>query len=187
MIYSHTDQNGFLVFRPRKDTLDEAYAEYERDFSKSNRLNSKTVYNRKGSRLAGILGEIAFKKYAIGSVRHKNLAYDFTFNGKTVDVKTKYRTVSPRGNFEASIFPYQEGNYFKAIDYYAFLSVIEDLSTIWFCGLSTKENWLTSPKRVLWKKGETDPTNGKTFEVDTWSIFYKDLTPFMTNPYACIK
>ena len=179
--------NGFLVYKTTGQDMDSALEIYRRSFEKSNLLNSKTVYDRKGSRIAGILGEIVFQKY-MGSFGNKSLydlSYDFLVCGKKVDVKCKYRTVVPRPTFEASLFAYQVERHFYGVDYYVFLSTLPDFKTFWFCGMVSRSDWLSNTKGKIWKAGDVDPSNNKRFDADTWSIFYKDLNPVLPNPEKC--
>jgi hypothetical protein len=90
----------------------------------------------------------------------------------------KFRTVVPRPTFEASFFAYQGSDYYKDVDYYAFLSTITNYKIVWFCAWASKDDWLKNPKGVLWKAGQTDPTNNKTFHKDTWSVLYQHLKRF---------
>jgi hypothetical protein len=170
------NRNGFLSYKPTREDLLVMEDEYKRDFKKSNILNTKTIYNKEESRKAGILGEIVFGKWAgLQAVRHKGLLYDFILNNNKIDVKCKFRTVPPRPNFEASFFSYQGAEYYKEVDYYAFLSTITNYSQVWFCAWATKDGFIKNPKGIFWKAGMVDPTNGKEFHEDTFSVFYQDL------------
>ena len=171
--------NGFLAYKTTAEDLRDMRTEFEEDFEKSNVLNSKTVYDREESRMAGILGEIAFGKWAgKNGLRKKGLLYDYIYMGKKIDVKCKFRTVKPRPDFEASFFAYQGSPHFKEVDNYAFLSTTKGFDVVWFCGWTSKESWLNNPHGVLWKAGMTDFTNGKTFHKDTYSVLYKYLNQF---------
>ena len=134
--------------------------------------------------MAGLLGELVFGelfgKHRCQYVGDRNLPYDYLLEiseGVTikVDVKTKFRKVLPKKDFEASFFAYQGSNFFAEVDYYCFLSTTEKLDVVWFCGVANKQEWVKNPKGRLWKKGETDFSNNKTFDADTWSVQYKFL------------
>lgn len=176
---------GYLCYVPTQGDIVKAEKLFQSSY-KNNSLNSKTVYDRKESRIAGLLGEIAFSHYYEGRcdyVGKGNVPYDFVVHGDNrhsvnVDVKCKYRRVQPKPNFEASIYNYQCGNFFKDVDYYAFLSTSGSYEKVWFCGMINKTDLLCNPNTILWKAGQVDPTNGKVFHEDTLSIFYKYLTPF---------
>jgi hypothetical protein len=180
-------RNNFLMYNTSSQDIQEMYTEYDSVFKTSNIVNGNTVYDKKESRLAGILGEIVFQHYLGNTaVRCSNLPYDYLYQNKKIDVKCKFRTVIPRPTFEASFFFYQSSNYFKDVDYYVFLSTITGYKTVWFCAWSDKNNWIHNPKGKLWKAGETDKTNGKVFHRDTWSVYYKDL-PQLTDYYNTFK
>jgi hypothetical protein len=181
-------RNGFLVYQTTDADVKKATAEFNTRFKNSNKLNSLTVYDKEESRIAGILGEIIFGLYAgkLGT-RADNKPQDFIVNKKLVDVKCKFRTVIPNQNFEASDFLYQNNDYSKPIEYYAFLSTISDYKYVWFCGWATHDGWWNNPKGTLWKKGQIDETNHKVFHEDTWSVFYKDLGTFSANPLDIFK
>jgi hypothetical protein len=182
------DSNGFIVYKTMSEDIELARKIHAQDFKKSNNLNGKTVYNREESRIAGILGEIVFGKY-VGRLgvrgERGDVIYDYIVNGKKVDVKCKFRTVPPKPTFEASFFAYQSSSHFADVDYYAFLSTIVGYEYVWFCGVVSKQEWLKNPLGRLWKAGEIDTSNGMKFQKDTWSVFYKDLGKFGTDPSAC--
>ena len=176
---------GCVCYTPTKQDREKVDYVFSTDY-RNNSLNSKTVYDRKESRMAGLFGEIAFSHYYENSeyTGRGDCTYDFiVFNkdgtNSKADVKTKYRKVPPRNNFEASVFNYQaSNNHFSEIDYYAFLSTCGNYEKIWFCGIIAKKDLTCNPNAILWKAGQVDPTNGKIFHKDTLSIFYKYLTQF---------
>lgn len=182
------ERNGFLVYYTTQDDVALARKIYKDKFLSSSILNSRTVYGREESRVAGILGEIVFGHYlknGYNFVGGGDVPFDFIFNDKKIDVKCKYRTVFPRKDFEASFFSYQGSSRFSQVDYYAFLSTMTDFRKFWFCGYVSKNNWINNPKGRLWKKGETDPSNKKRFDADTWNVFYRDIPQFKADPYDC--
>ena len=175
---------GYPYYVPTQQDREKAKELFERNY-RNNNLNSRTVYNRLESRIAGLLGEIAFGHLYENSeyVGKGNCPYDFVVYTPnvnfTVDVKCKFRKCPPKPNFEASVYNYQAVNeFFGEVGYYAFLSTTEGFGKIWFCGKISKTDLVCSPNSVLWKKGQVDSTNGKVFHEDTLSIFYKYLSPF---------
>jgi len=143
----------------------------------NNKLNDKTVYARKNSKLAGIAGELAFSRYVGKDAQYvgdTSRTIDFITKGGTVDVKTKLRSMPPRPDFDGSIWGYANNQ----VDYYAFLSVMEDLQMVWFCGFMTKKEFLTHDQRHRWLAGETDNSNGLEFAADTISLNYKHMRQF---------
>jgi len=173
------DDNGFIKYQTSQADIDKAVEEYNKNFKDSNRLNGRTVYEKEESRIAGILGEIVFGHYAgEDAQRVYNMPYDFISGDNMIDVKCKFRTVVPRLSYEASDFNYQNNTYSKDVTHYAFLSTITNYKYVWFCAWADRELWWHNPNGVLWKKGETDPTNRKLFHEDTWSVFYRNLNRF---------
>lgn len=178
------NDTGFLAYSTTEEDVKLAESIFEQEFSTSLNLNGKTVYAKKESRMAGILGEVVFEKFAntyfdtpcIKSERGA-VQYDFLFDNQRIDVKTKFRSVVPKQDFEASFFMYQ--SVFTNVDMYAFLSTITNYKTVWFCGYLPKKQWIENSHGRIWKAGETDPTNGKVFHSDTYSVQYKYLYSFV--------
>lgn len=150
---------------------------YRLEFPDNNLINSKTVYNRKRSRIAGILGEIIFQKLFPDALKSKDITYDFDWDNKKVDVKCKYRTVTPSLEYEASFFLYQTKEKFKA-DWYIFMSTIPSFKSVWICGFITKKDILGHPNMEIWRHGEIDKNNGMRFIEDTVCLKYKYLDNF---------
>lgn len=186
MSFYYDDENGFLCYKTKPEEIEYVINLYNLKFPDGNKLNRKTVYNRKESRIAGLLGEYVFHLYLPNAIWkiNKSLPYDFVVYGPNdlnikVDVKCKYRKVTPKPYFEASIYNYQASSeFFGEVDYYAFLSTSGKFEKVWFCGMISKTDLVCSPDSVLWKKGQVDPSNNKVFHEDTLSTFYKNLAPF---------
>ncbi len=183
-------ETGYLCYRTTQEDLEKAKALFDLDYSKTNNLNHKTVYNRTESRMAGLVGEVVFGQYYKGSceyVARGGNPYDYIVHtpqgvSAAFDVKCKYRKVKPKPNFEASVYNYQaKSDFFKEVDYYAFLSTSGNFEKVWFCGFISKTELVCSEKSVFWAKGSVDPTNKKVFHEDTLSTFYKNLQPFRLN------
>lgn len=166
--------NDMLRYKTVPNDLNEAENEYKSRFHSDNRMNSRTVYNRKHSRMAGILGEIVFKKMYSTATKSGDLTYDFNLEGYKVDVKCKYRTVIPRLDYEASFFLYQADEKFNA-DLYYFMSTIPSMEYVWLCGYMSKKGILENPHTEIWRQGEIDENNGMTFREDTICLKYKYL------------
>jgi hypothetical protein len=168
--------NNIPRYKTVPKDLEDAENEFKQRFSESNMINKKTVYDRKHSRIAGILGEIVFKKIYPEANKSKDMTYDFDLQEKKVDVKCKYRTVIPRLDYEASFFLYQADEKFNA-DVYYFMSTIPSFEYVWICGYATKRGILENPHTEIWKQGEIDENNGMTFRQDTICLKYKYLIP----------
>lgn len=163
-------------YRTSKEDLQKAEDEYQTHFSKTNILNHNTIYAKKESRMAGILGEIVFKNIYPEAEKADDITYDFKYNNHKLDVKCKYRTVKPSLNFEASFFLYQATKEFNA-DYYYFMSTIPSYQYVWLCGTGSKKFILEHPNREIWRAGEVDGSNGMAFKEDTLCLKYKYMNP----------
>jgi len=171
-----------MVYKTTPEDIKRMYDEYEENFSKSNLLNSKTVYGRKESRLAGVLGEIVFKNMYPDATKPDDITYDFDYKSFKIDVKCKFRTVVPSLEYEASFFLYQSTKDFNA-DLYYFMSTKEPYSHVWICGFIHKADILSNPHMQIWRAGDVDRSNGMTFRKDTVCLKYKYLKPISkSNP-----
>ena len=179
-------ETQFLCYRTTEDDLLRAERIFARDFSKSTKLNQRTVYEGHDKRMTGIVGELAFAHYFEGRCRyvgHADIPYDFIVvdsNGKErrVDVKTKCRNVLPQHWHEATVPVYQSTDHFRDVDMYAFLSTRKNFELVWFCGLITKSHWEKNPKRNFLKAGTTVPSNGLLTKMDTYELAYEELIQF---------
>lgn len=163
-----------------KNDLNQAEEIFENNFQQSNILNRDTVYDRKESRIAGILGEIVFKNLYGSATASKNITYDFQCDNLNVDVKCKLRNVKPKLNFEASFFAYQSTKHFDAEVYY-FMSTILPMNKVWLCGFASKKDIMNHAETILWKAGDIDRRNNMEFKRDTVCIPYKYLTKVDIN------
>ncbi len=149
-----------------------AEAEYESHFKNGSALNERTVYARKSSRLAGIIGEMVFVELYPQAEKSKDYGYDFLYNGLRVDVKTKCRHCPPRISDQASVFSYQNG---KRTDLLYFMSTTPEFERIWLCGWITITEFLHHPELERWRGGQIDTSNGMKFIADTLSLRYEQL------------
>jgi len=182
-MYTTIDKYGFLVYPISKDDLQIAEATLADVFPSTFSLNSRTIHVTRHHRMAGILGEIVFKKLFREAIQSpsQSVPYDFILKGRRIDVKCKCRNVEPKGDFEASIFDYQSGKGFEETDIYVFMSTTKKFKTMWVCGYSKKKDFMSDPNCVLWKKGDTDKRNNITFKADTWCLPYKNLRKFKND------
>lgn len=123
--------------------------------------------------VSGALGEIVVRDVYKGK-QANTYDYDVILNGKKVDVKTKrfagWRTPNKEWNLNVSDY-----NAKQKCDYYCFVGVTYDLSTVYIFGFIKKSNFLN--QSVFRRKGEVDP-NGDgvwTFRCDCHNIQVKDL------------
>ena len=168
-------KNNIPCYNVTKKDIKKVEDIYNTMFSKTDKINEKTVYDRKHSRIVGILGEVVFENiYPKAKHSVDDITYDFDLNEEKIDVKCKYRTVIPRLYYEASFFYYQLSDGFNA-DVYYFMSTIPDYSKVWICGYDTKENIKNSKHMEIWRAGQTDPSNGMKFRKNTVCIKYQYL------------
>ena len=135
---------------------------------------------------AGRLGEIALANYLLVDVQdHKE--YDIIYQEKTIEVKTKRRSVAPQGFYEASV---ARTSTHQSPDHYAFISLefkdsgfygkpakgmkrrggkwYKNLQKIWLCGdIDAEEFW---KKAILMERGDRDESNNFTTHVDMFNI-----------------
>ena len=107
--------------------------------------------------LAGRLGEIALADHLSVDVQdHRE--YDLVYKGRSIEVKTKRRTVAPRAYYEVSVAKTSKHQH---PDLYAFISMEFDrkengsyfgLKNIWLCGYS--DDYFKKAKYM--KKGDRD-------------------------------
>lgn len=172
---AYIDQRTGILFVDVDDSqIASAEKLYEKCFDETSCLNDRTVYKKRESRLAGIIGEIVFRDF-MGTLATASgkIPYDFLVDRTLrVDVKCKMRSVPPRLDFEASLFAYQK-RFSGQIDTYVFMSTIPSLRKVWFCGVDTAHSF--HEKAVLWKAGQTDETNRMKFNEDTLSVKYMYL------------
>lgn len=142
-------------------------------------LNEKTVHKNKASRLAGILGELMFERLYPDARQSKDMSYDYVYRERRIDVKCKLRSQPAELRNEASIFSYQLEKCTAEVFY--FLSTIPSYEVVWLCGWIGRKELLQHPAMRKWKKGETDPTNGKVFGADTINLGYAHLREIRIN------
>jgi hypothetical protein len=121
--------------------------------------------------LAGRLGEIALANHLSVDVQdHRE--YDLVYTGRSIEVKTKRRTVPPLGFYEVSV---AKTSKHQNPDLYAFISMEFDrkengsyfgLKNIWLCGYSG--DYFKKAKHM--KKGDRDESNGFTTLVDMYNL-----------------
>jgi len=134
----------------------------------------------------GFLGEVIllefFKSNKIFVKEIFETTHDFElFNGRTIEVKTKDRTVVPLINYDCSVPLYNNSH--QKVDYYFFISLFRDKSNksnelerftrSWILGIATNKEMTEHGK--VWKAGETDSENGTTFWTDCLNIKIEKL------------
>jgi hypothetical protein len=119
--------------------------------------------------VAGFLGERAFVDF-FGGERHNTYDYDILYDGWKVDVKTKRRTVDPKGYYEASIADY---NTEQDCDMYYFVSINTEDKSVWLCGFMPPSRFYD--EATFHEEGDFDPDNGFHYKADCWNLAYKEM------------
>lgn len=134
----------------------------------------------------GVIGEIIaemfFKQYGIGFIETKNTQHDYQFlSGRTIDIKTKDRTVSPRLNFDCSVPLYNHEH--QQPDYYLFISLqrsrsdnseeIRRYKKAYILGALNRD--ILHSRGKVWQGGQTDPANGTKFWTSCINVNAKQL------------
>ena len=136
-------------------------------------------------RQIGCLGEIVFADYFGGTVAN-TFNHDVLLKGKRCEVKTKERTVPPRGNYNATV---AAANAEQRCDFYVFLSItlpkgqsFEEIANAYIMG-AIKSSELKA-KSTFYKKGQIEPGTNWDFKADCFNIAYERLTPPPKNQDA---
>lgn len=162
----HQLQNRFVLFKPNKDDVAEA-------FRRSQSLGVPPSSYTKGiGRMTGFLGEVAFGKYVESSVHvgEQCFTHDYLYNNKKVDVKSKTCTTKPRLHYLASVNSY--ANKKPQADLYFFTRVHKDLSKVWLLGWASAHH--ITKKRHFKSKGETDE-HGFTYLCNGYHLQIRSL------------
>ncbi|MDQ7968702.1 MAG: hypothetical protein REI95_03575, partial [Oxalicibacterium faecigallinarum] len=107
--------------------------------------------------------------------------YRFVPSGKTIDVKTKDRTVIPESDYDCSVPLYNHSH--QQPDYYLFISLYRDkkskenslrkFTQAYIVGAANQKQ--IQVKGKIWKEGEIDYSNGTKFWTDCINIKISDL------------
>jgi len=121
---------------------------------------------------AGLLAEVILANVIEGR-REATYEYDLIANykgGYKVDMKTKRRTVPPKGYYEVSI---ADWNTEQECNWYYFTSYNTEAERMWFCGFMEPENYYE--KAVFHEEGDYDPDNDFTFKADCYNLTMSEL------------
>jgi hypothetical protein len=133
----------------------------------------------------GALGEVIAESWlARNNIQFKSVRTTRTdlvlSDDKTLEIKTKDRTVAPKLDYEASIPLYNHDH--QQPDYYLFVSLerkrgqsssLANFHTAHIVGASSVRRMHQHGK--IWEAGETDPDNGTTFWTDCLNVKIKNL------------
>lgn len=148
-------------------------------------------HRKEEANIVGCLGEVVFEKLLdnheinyspLYTTRHDLRLNSDSSEPKTLEVKTKDRTVAPRPNYEATLPAYNHDH--QIADYYGFVSLqrhsgqsegIERFHSAWIVGVANRR--IFDQHKKYWKKGQKDPTNGTVFWTDCWNLYIHQLAP----------
>ena len=147
--------------------------------------------------IAGYLGEEAVASYLGSEIISDSFNHDQIFkntsvrhlirdskNDKTLEIKTKRRTVVPRPNYDASI---AETSTHQHPDSYVFVSLQFDFSfpdsnkvlryknlrNIWILGQKTREDYFKIAR--FYRVGDIDPSNRFKVKANMYNVAVEDL------------
>jgi len=123
----------------------------------------KSITRGKGN-VFGFLGEEIVRK-VLGGKEHNTRDYDLVVNSKTIDVKTKKTSVTPKPNYDCSVADITRK---QDCDYFAFVRVLNDQSVGWFLGLKERDDYFSNA--VYLAKGEHDPSNNYFVKADCYNL-----------------
>lgn len=130
---------------------------------------------------AGRFGELLFQELFGGTIAD-HYEYDVWYNGLSIDVKTKRRTVKARPHYEASI---ADHNPDQDCDLYYFVSiqagdVEEPYRSADLLGYISPSEYHANAE--FHAEGDKDPANGFVFSADCYNLPYNELTRHATMP-----
>jgi len=130
---------------------------------------------------AGRYGELLFVELFGGKIVG-DYDYDIKYNGLTVDVKSKRRTVKARPDYEASIADFNPD---QSCDLYYFMSVrtgaVEDpYRYVDLLGYIRPEDYHDAA--TFHAEGERDPDNDFVFSADCYNLPYRRMARKQTLP-----
>lgn len=122
--------------------------------------------------VAGRFGELLFREVFGGRIAD-DYDYDLVYNGLTIDVKTKRRTVGAQPHYEASIANWNPD---QDCDLYYFMSVRvgdDPYQHVDLLGYISPDEY--HDKATFHEAGDRDPANGFCFSADCHNLPYNQL------------
>lgn len=151
---------------------------------------SKNTFMPFNRHVAGFVGEEMVRRSFDGFVETKGnevFNYDFLFNDKKIEIKTKLVTSEPKPSYECSTYAY----FNQKTEYLVFNRVFnanKKKEYLWPHGWIL--GWITYDRfheiKNFIPKGQVQP-NGFTTRTATWNIFIRDLNPIETLMEELLK
>ena len=138
-------------------------------------MNSKSFMKGKGN-IVGFLGEEMVQSLSKDFIWKDSYDYDFSFKGRTVDVKSKYQSspLPPKPNYEASI---GKDSLHQRTEFYIFCRIYRDKDGNyphgWILGAISKEEYFKKAHKLL--KWQIDPSNNFYVREDCYNLPYSEL------------
>lgn len=138
--------------------------------------------------IVGTLGEVVGERWlkengVVVDDERETTTHDYRLaNGKSIDVKTKDRTVKPQLHYDCSVPMYNHEH--QRPDYYVFVSLersrdadssARSFKYAYLLGISDQA--LLAQVGKVWEAGEVDPDNGTRFWTACINIHIADLVP----------
>jgi len=153
--------------------------------AKANSLGSidNSILDGKGN-FAGYLGEEIVADYMKAlqistDEGDEKYSYDLVKDNQKIEVKTKRRTVPPKGFYDASVAVYSRH---QNPDIYVFVSLqyIDNVPVkAWICGQKDSEEYFK--EATFYSRGDVDPSNNWVVSVDCYNLPYKELDRVTPN------
>ena len=149
--------------------------------TKAKRLGSINNSIRKGKgNIVGYLGEEIVAHYMKADIISNDEGtekynYDLVKDGKKIEVKSKERTVPPKGHYDASV---AETSRHQKTSIYVFTSIQcngGEPVRAWICGQKDAKEYFEQAR--FYAKGDIDPSNNFEVLTDMHNMPYKDLDP----------
>ena len=149
--------------------------------AKAKSLGSINNSIRKGKgNIVGYLGEEIVAHYMKADIISNDEGtekynYDLVKDGKKIEVKSKERTVPPKGYYDASV---AETSRHQKTDIYVFTSIQCNGGKpvrAWICGQKDAKEYFEQAR--FYAKGDIDPSNNFEVLTDMHNMPYKDLDP----------
>jgi len=136
-----------------------------------------SILKGKGN-FAGYLGEEIVASYIKANIissdeGEEKYNHDLVLDGRTIEVKTKRRTVPPKDFYDASV---AHTSMHQNPDLYIFVSIQFQESTpikAWICGQKDSTEYFK--QSTFYAKGDVDPSNGWKVSTDCYNLPYEDL------------
>jgi hypothetical protein len=148
--------------------------EAERMAQEMGELRNSIMEGRRN--VAGFLGELCFRAAFPKAIRANTYDFDLLLNGKSIEVKTKERTVRPQPHYDCTVPAY---NTRQKADFYVFVSLLrakEHYTEGFLLGFIRPEEF--RQKATLLRENEVYPANGIRVRADCYNLPVSQLRQF---------